>query len=163
MTDAKPDIDLTKQAIHLTDTRRTMTLATASGDIPWAAPVYYVFADSGFCFFSDPDTRHIREAMAAGRCACAIFEESDSWRQMRGLQMSGSIARVRTGPGALRIVAAYLKKFPVTKELMPSGITADLRFFKNSLHAHLFRFSPDRVLYMDNRIRLGYRKEITLP
>ncbi len=164
MTDAtRPDTGLKKRALKLIDNCRTMTLATADGNTPWAAPVYYVYVDAGFYFFSDSDSRHVREAVNTGQCAAAIFAEGDSWQQLQGLQMSGTVSRVRTGPGAVRILSAYLKKFPMAKSLTPDGIQVDLQHFTDLFHVRLYRFSPGQVLYMDNSVRFGYRKEITLP
>lgn len=162
MTDAtRPDTDLKKRALKLIDNCRTMTLATADGDTPWAAPVYYVYVDAGFCFFSDPDSRHVREAAGAEHCAAAIFAEGGSWQQLQGLQMSGKVSRIRTG--AVRILSAYLKKFPMAKTLAPDGIQGDLQLFADRFHVRLYRFSARQVLYMDNSVRFGYRKEIPLP
>ncbi|UCG66371.1 MAG: hypothetical protein JSW12_04910 [Deltaproteobacteria bacterium] len=49
----------------------TMTMATAGGDVAWAAPVYYVFWKSSFYFFSEPTSRHIQESIKSGQASAA--------------------------------------------------------------------------------------------
>ena len=64
--------EITRLALALACEQNTMTLATACDNSAWAAPVYYVFDKTAFFFFSDPDSRHIREALAGGQAAAAI-------------------------------------------------------------------------------------------
>ena len=55
---------------------------------------------------------------------------------------------------------AYLARFPGTQDLLGGqGGVADL---EELLRARLYAFAPQRVLYMNNRIGLGDRREISL-
>jgi hypothetical protein len=143
-------------------TCRTLCLATADDNGPWAAPVYYVTGPSGFCFFSSPDSRHIKEALAANRAAGSIYAESDSWENLRGLQMAGTVAAVRAGSRAAAILAAYLVRFPFVKNM--TGVAGRMRsadFFKQ-FHVNLYIFRPETILYMDNSIAFGFRQPVSL-
>jgi uncharacterized protein YhbP (UPF0306 family) len=68
---------------------RVMTLATAKESRPWSAPVYYLFKDKKFYFFSSPDSRHIRDGNNQA-CSASIFRTHASVEKLEGLQMSGT-------------------------------------------------------------------------
>lgn len=137
-----------------------MTLATAAGNNPWAAPVYYANHGDGFYFFSNPESRHIKESLASGTAASAIYMENASWRNFTGLQMAGEILIVPGGAQASRAIFAYTKKFPLIKTFF-SGIK-EIRFsdFSNKFHATLYCFKPDLILFMDNSVEFGFRETL---
>lgn len=154
-------------ALALIAESAVMTLAVTATDGPWAAPVYYAYRpdDAGFYFFSSPQSRHIEAAMEVGACAAAIFRpantsEGNPWESICGLQMRGELttAGVAHGPKAL---ALYLKKFPFSRSLLPSG-KSSLEIFQHHLGVRLYRFSATRIEWTDNRVRFGYRSEIPL-
>lgn len=154
--------DLRALALRLVEKQNTMTLCTCMDDTPWAAPVYYVNQDFLFYFFSDPKSRHIAESQAAGKAAAAVFCESNAWREIRGVQMSGEINRLRPSFESLRALRAYLTKFSFTKEFFESGEPLDLEGFSKRFQVRFYRFKPDLVFYLDNRIRFSFRSEIAL-
>ena len=69
--------NLRELALDLVNSVSTMTVATCGRDTAWAAPVYYVYQNGVFFFFSKPDSRHIQEALAAGS-ASAVQSGSNS-------------------------------------------------------------------------------------
>ncbi|MFH0731258.1 MAG: pyridoxamine 5'-phosphate oxidase family protein [Pseudomonadota bacterium] len=140
----------------------TMTLATSGPDSVWAAPVYYVYQEGRFFFFSKPESRHIGESLAAGFAAAAIHANAESWQHIRGLQMSGAICKSGIGLDAICAVQAYLRKFPFTKEFFKEDQQMDLKGFITRFKVSLYHFTPERVLYQDNQIRFGFREEISL-
>jgi uncharacterized protein len=141
---------------------RALCLATAHNDGPWAAPVYYVTGPSGFYFFSSPDSRHIKEALASNRAAGSIYAESDSWENLRGLQMAGTVAAVGTGPRAAAILAAYLIRFPFVKTMAGAAGRMGPADFFNLFRVKLYIFRPETILYMDNSISFGFRQPLSL-
>lgn len=153
---------LREMAEALIESQSTMTLATAEDRRAWAAPVYYVFAGRTFYFFSTPDSRHIREAMAGSETAAAVFAASDSWREIRGLQMSGRVEGVSAGLEAIKGIQAYLRKYSFTQEFFKPGQRLDLHAFTERFRVKLYAFRPFLVLYLDNSIRFGFREEIHL-
>lgn len=155
-------LDLKMLAIDLINQQSTMALATANKDIPWAAPVYYVFYKSAFFFFSDPESRHIKEAVEGKQVSATIYPLADTWKGIRGIQMSGHIKIVKPGLTAIQAVRAYIDKFPFTREFFKPGQALDLESFRKQFRVRLYRLVPRLVYYLDNQIRFGFREEITL-
>jgi uncharacterized protein YhbP (UPF0306 family) len=156
------DQQLRKLAEDLVKEQTTMTFATASGDAAWAAPVYYANREFNFYFFSDPTSRHIQETLKNNQAGAAIFHQSSTWREIRGVQMSGSISPVSVGIEALRALRGYLKKFPFTEEFFDQGQKLDLEAFAKRFRVRLYRFKPDLVYYTDNRVRFSFREKVPL-
>ncbi len=147
-------------AVGLIELRRAMTLATA-GDGPWAAPVYYLFRSGRFYFISSPRSRHIAELGPGGRCAAAIYHESDDWREIEGLQMDGRVAAVGLGAEAAEAFAGYVARFPTVRGFFDGPF--DLGDLLDKFRSRLYAFEPERVFYLNNRAGFGKRIEIRLP
>jgi|SRR6056297_137536 len=147
-----------KEIIHQ---QHIMTLATTSAGIPWAAPVYYAVLDESLYFFSNPDARHIQNVLDSKAAACAIYEDADAWIDIRGLQISGTINAVPAGRQAGRAVHAYLKRFPTIRHIFKTTAPIELGHFYRKFHARLYRFTPETITYTDNRIRFGFKTEIS--
>lgn len=152
-----------KKAIALAKRGKVMTLATTLDDFAWAAPVYYVFIRPDFYFFSNPSSRHIQEAMASNRVACAIFEDGKTINEICGLQMTGKIEAVGSATRAVSVIGLYIKKFDVVGSFIKKAnelISPD--FFESTFNARLYRFLPQLCFYMDNRTGFGMRVEINI-
>jgi hypothetical protein len=154
--------DLRRLARDLIDQQSTMALATARGDEAWTAPVYYVYSDRAFWFFSAPDSRHIQEARESGGASAAVYPFVDSWREIRGIQMSGRVVKAKPGLRALKAVRAYVDKYPFTREFFDPGEEPDLEGFGKRFRVRFYRFEPGPVYYSDNRIRFGFRERVHL-
>lgn len=143
------------------EAQSTLTLATAADTGPWSAPVYYLFLEGRFYFFSTTHSRHIKQAMGAGsRAAASLFDQAPSWQAIRGIQMSGMIEQIRSWPLSLKVIAAYLHRFPFTREFFPDGSAPDPDMFFSRFRARLFAFTPIEVHYIDNRLGFGTRQQI---
>ena len=163
MNPTMPDTNhLNRLALELINDQSTMSLATAKGDNAWAAPVYYVLYKSAFYFFSSPDSRHIVEAMDSGQASAAIYPTASTWKEIKGIQMSGGIRSAGLGVTALQALRAYIAKFPFTKEFFEPGQAVNLENFGKRFRVKLYRFDPDTVLYLDNQIEFGFRTEVML-
>ncbi|MCA9285199.1 MAG: pyridoxamine 5'-phosphate oxidase family protein [Phycisphaerales bacterium] len=143
------------------ESQRTLVLSTADPD-PWCAPVYYLYDDRRFHFFSSPGSRHIGAARRARRCAAAIFRDSDDWRRIEGLQMEGRVEETPLGPRTSAAFARYVARFPTVRDLF-AGDALDLDRFLARSRTRLYAFVPDRVHYLNNEAGLGKRSEIRLP
>ena len=154
--------ELKKRTMDLIENQNTMTLATALKGEAWAAPVYYANLHFNFYFFSDPESRHIRETMDSAQASAAVFEPASSWKGIRGIQMSGHIQSLSPGIEAVRALRAYLKKYPFTKEFFSKEQPMDLEAFVTRFRVRLYRFAPSLLYYMDNSIRFSFRAEIPL-
>jgi len=156
------DEQLRVLAEYLIQQQTTMTLATAAGDVAWAAPVYYVFYKSSFYFFSESTSRHIQESMKSGQASAAIYAFASTWKEIRGIQMAGCIRQIPTGLEAIRVLRAYLTRFPFTKEFFDTGVPLTLEAFAKRFKVRLYKFEPDLIYYLDNQIRFGFRQQITI-
>ncbi len=150
-------------ARELIESQSTMALATARDNQSWVAPVYYVFYQGGFYFFSAPDSRHIQEAMQSyGQASAAIYPFVSSWQEIRGLQMSGTIKKAEKTLRTLQALKAYIQKYPFVGEFFDPGQGLSLDNFIQRFRVRFYFFRPDLVYYMDNQIRFGYRVEVQL-
>jgi uncharacterized protein len=154
--------ELTEMARQLIAEQNTLTLATAENETAWAAPVYYVFVKSTFYFLSGPDSRHITEALRAGQASAAIHAAASTWKEIRGLQMTGEIRAVKAGLEAVQVLRAYLKKYPFTTEFFKEDVPLDLDTFAKRFGVKLYAFVPSLVYYLDNQIRFAFREEVML-
>lgn len=141
---------------ELIDTVWTMTLATSGETGPWSAPVYYLFKDNRFYFFSSPGSRHIQDGDGC-LCAASIFRVHTQIDHLEGIQMSGTIQHQKPGIRSVSASAAYARRFSIT---VPG--TDFLTFFQNAFHARLYAFLPDQVYHMDNRKGFGNREIVCL-
>jgi uncharacterized protein YhbP (UPF0306 family) len=153
---------LKEKARELIDRLSTMALSTASQNQSWTAPVYYVFHGKAFYFFSDPQSRHICEALASGHVSAAIYPYADTWQGIRGIQMSGEIQSVGAGLTAVKAVRAYIAKFSFTKEFFEPGQALDMESFTKRFKVRLYRLEPNLIYYLDNEIKFGFREKIFL-
>jgi uncharacterized protein YhbP (UPF0306 family) len=146
----------------LVNSSRTMTIATANESVAWAAPVYYVNLGACFFFFSNQESRHIKETLASGQAACSIYEENTSWKDLKGLQLSGQIKPSEKTTEAARVILLYLKKFPMVNTFFSSVANVSLSDFQEKFNAKLYCFKPHLCFYMDNTIKFGFREEVNL-
>ena len=149
-------------ARRLVDAQNTLTLATAEGDTAWAAPVYYVFVKATFYFLSGPNSRHITEALRNGQASGAVHAAASTWKEIKGLQMTGRIRAIKPGLEAVQVLRAYLKKYPFTTDFFKENVPLDLDIFTERFGVKLYGFIPSLVYYLDNHIRFAFREEVTL-
>ncbi len=143
----------------LISSQRTMVLGTGDPD-PWTAPVFYVHHTGRFCFFSSPTSRHIAAIELTGRCAAAIFRDSDDWTEIEGLQMSGRIAQLDEASDAMAVFSAYVERFQTVNTFFDGAFGLDE--FAARFRSHLYAFTPDKAIYTNNKAGFGTRTEIQL-
>jgi uncharacterized protein len=131
----------------------TMTIATsgASGE-PHAAAVYFASDEQpNLYFFSDTESQHIRDIAQGGRAAVTIYPECFDWKDIRGLQLRGTVSRVPEGPAWENAWERYLAKFPFVSDLQ-------VEIQANALYV----FTPHWIRLVDNRQGFGYKQEWNL-
>lgn len=137
-------------------THHTLTLATAGSSGPWAAALFYV--NDGFVLYwlSDPDARHSQNIARNPHVAIAIHEDYRDWRIIQGVQMEGTaeeLGRIRFAERPMRLYAA---KYPFLRSRRRP--TAALAAALDT--ARVYRFTPHRVLFINNTRGFGHRDEI---
>jgi uncharacterized protein YhbP (UPF0306 family) len=154
--------ELYRRACSLINTQRTMVLATEDCSAPWATPVYFVYSEPGFYFFSSPNARHIQQAGPGKAVAAAIFADSNQWEDIQGLQMSGSLREVNKRTEQLRSIARFLFKFPFAKPFLQPEDAKGRGIPNVSDRVRLYAFTPKESYYMNNRLGFGKRFPVDL-
>lgn len=133
-----------------------LTLATVSGFGPWSTAIYYVHRRNRFYFFSSATSRHVSEGIpAAARCAASVSAGGGAdWREIRGVQMEGTLTRVAVRREWFGAVARFFLKFPFAKSFLNDP---KARAFRRRVghDVHLYRFDAERVIFTDNRTGFG--------
>jgi uncharacterized protein YhbP (UPF0306 family) len=135
-----------------------MVLASCRNQVPWTAPVYYLYRDSGFWFFSGQDSRHIREALDQdGMAGASIFRDDGLPGEIKGVQMTGRISPPGTMAIAAETAFAYARRFSI-----PAKPGDALSMIMTRYRARLYCFRPDMAVFMDNSVCFGHREIVTL-
>lgn len=149
--------------------QKVMTLATFSKKSTWSAPVYYFYLYKSFYFFSNSSSRHIQDSLEKKHLSSAsIFEDPalfsfKPFDQIKGVQMSGVIEQAGKEKKAVKALVGYVKKFGIKKFIMDiENIDKSLFFFQTRFNAQFYKFVPYSVIYTDNSIEFGFKKEIKL-
>ncbi len=144
------DVTHREQVAAFLKSQSTLSLATTAADgTPHAAPLFY-FADEQLRLYwlSSASSRHSRNLRHRPEAAVSMYAPTDDWKQIRGVQMRGSVVVVSARSGRGEIVAAYCDRF----QLGASFQTAIAR-------SRLYRLQPQWVRYLDNSKRFGYKFE----
>lgn len=152
-----PD-DLKQQVLAYLQSHNTMTLATCSGDRPWAATVFYASDDLELYFFSSPDARHSVNLSANPRVAVTVQEDYKDWRAIQGIQLEGRVLQLEGMIEKAKAMAVYGRKYSDVIRLFTdpgSGV-----FYKAFLKVRFYRIVPDKVFFIDNAQGFGKRQEL---
>jgi uncharacterized protein YhbP (UPF0306 family) len=137
---------------ELLRSQNTLTLATsAAGCAPRSAPLFYLPGDGlRLYWFSSASSEHSRILKANPAAAVTVYRPAEGWREIRGVQMRGTVSAV-TGPSRLPIERAYAEHFHLGKFLQAAVS-----------RSRLYVFEPSWARYIDNSRRFGYRFEVRL-
>lgn len=156
------DKETKDKAVHLTTQTRVMTLAVSRSGVPWSSPVYFVYHDHGFYFFSNEQSRHVEYAGDPGKTAASIFHDSDRIERIFGFQMAGTLKAVTRMALYLAVVKKYVAKFNFLEAAFGSQVIENTSFFLEKFKSRLYVFSPDTVFLSDNARASGKRSPIDL-
>ncbi|MGH7773690.1 MAG: pyridoxamine 5'-phosphate oxidase family protein [Candidatus Binatia bacterium] len=154
------DEELRRQILNYMEGHNTMTLGTCSGDIPWAATVFYASDGLRLYFFSAPDSRHCQNLTANPQVAVTIQEDYRDWRKIKGIQLEGKVVTVDSLIEKGKAMAVYARKYPEVMKLFTdpaSGV-----FYKAFLKVKFYCVVPERVFYIDNEQGFGKRQELVI-
>ncbi len=154
--------EIKEKITHLINETRVMTLAVSDNDIPWSSPVYFVFHDNEFYFFSNKNSMHIEYAKSKKIISASIFQDSDDMDKIFGFQMSGVMEQVSKTALYLTIVKKYVTKFSFLKKIFGPGIIENKKFFLEKFKSHLYCFDPDKIFLSDNSRTTDKRSAINL-
>ena len=152
--------ELKEQVLSYLRTHNTMTLATCADDLPWAATVFYASEDLRLYFFSAPDSRHCQNLAANSRVAVTIQEDYHDWREIKGIQLEGTVALVDTVIEKAKAMAVYARKYPEVIKLFTNPASGV--FYKAFLKVKFYCVTPEKLFYIDNEQGFGKRQELVL-
>jgi hypothetical protein len=151
---------LKQQILDYLETHNTMTLATCSGDVPWAATVFYASNDLRLYFFSVPDSRHCQNLAANPRVAVTIQEDYRDWRKIKGIQLEGTVTAVDGLVEKAKAMAVYARKYPEIIKLFTNPASG--LFYQAFLKVKFYCIIPERLLFIDNEQGFGKRQELAI-
>ena len=169
---------LKKTVLKYLEEHYTMTMATTTGQTPWAAAMFY--ANDGFAlyFLSDPESRHSKDIAGNPAVAVAVNEDCHDWRKIKGIQMEGKAELVATDDEMARAVAAYVNKYSFTAaylKLMSTSfpkiagqldkLLSKLPFvpgLPTTFTVRFYKFTPSKVRFIDNEKNFAHHEEFTV-
>lgn len=95
------------------------TLATSYQDQPYCTPCFYAFdeLDQLMIFKSNDETKHVQDFLKNPTVAGSILPKKLSIGQVKGLQFTGIVQRVRQGlcTDPLKLEQIYYGRFPIAR------------------------------------------------
>ncbi|QGG46522.1 pyridoxamine 5'-phosphate oxidase family protein [Heliorestis convoluta] len=139
----------------LCNEHRAMTVAVVDQEgAPWSAPVYYLYQDQCFYFFSSPKSRHVEllQLEASMKASVSIYNEPEAYEAIRGLQMSGSVEEVKAFHKRSALLLAFGRRFSFfEKFLQQPSLLQEVE--KNKV----YKFRPDVIYIVHNEEKFGKR------
>jgi len=151
---------LKQQLLSYLETHNTMTLGTCSGDVPWAATVFYASDDLRLYFFSVPDSRHCQNLAANPRVAVTVQEDYHDWQKIKGIQLEGTAILVDSIIEKAKAMAVYARKYPEVIRLFTNPASG--LFYKAFLKVKFYCVVPQRLFFIDNEQGFGKRQELVI-
>lgn len=134
-----------------------MTLATQGVQGLWASAVFFVHQDFEFYFLSAKTTRHALNIASDSRVAATIQLDYERWQDIKGVQMEGLVVEL-SGLDKAHALALYTAKFPVVQ----GALQAPRALVQALARVSWYRFTPDRLYFIDNSKGFGHRDELDL-
>lgn len=150
--------DFRERVSELLAARSTFTLATHGSGGIWACDLYFAADDWKMIFWSDPEARHSRNVRAGGTCAATVHATAADWRDIRGVQLQGTVRAIETAAERARALDRYLAKFPFAQPLLERPVGELSSIARSALYV----FEPHHVRYLDNRLGFGTRYSVQL-
>ena len=136
---------------------RVATLASNSGEDPWAAAVFYVNDGYTLYYLSSPTSRHCLNLLQNPRVAVTIQEDYVDWLEIKGIQIEGVVSEL-SGAEEGEARRLYGRKFPLI-----AGLTqAPAAIVKALARVRWYKVVPQRLYFIDNSLGLGHRDEVDL-
>jgi len=132
----------------------TFVLSTVNADgTPHATPLFYLATDEfELYWFSAASSQHSDNLTRDHNVAIALYASTEHWKEICGIQMRGSVEKVRDRIIRRDVTRRYCERFHLGK------------IFRVALaSSSLYVVRPSWIRYIDNSKRFGYRAEIILP
>lgn len=123
---------------------RLMSLATSSGNKPWAATVFFAYDRScNIFFYSRGDTRHAKHIARNPAVAITFNQYNGKPNSIKGLQITGRASKVPSRD-LKRSYALYRKRFPWAEDFKSDHALYIIRprtidYIDQELFGHFYR------------------------
>jgi uncharacterized protein YhbP (UPF0306 family) len=135
--------------------RQESTLALATTDElgqPCIAPLFYLAGpDLALFWLSSASSLHSRNLERVPQAAATVYRHAEKWKDIRGVQMRGTVAVVTDTVRRNALIKLYCERFQL-------GSVFRLAIGRS----RLYEFRPAFFRYLDNSKRFGYTFEVTL-
>ncbi len=132
-----------------------MSLATHGAGGPWAAAVFYASDGFDLYFVSSPDSRHGRNLAAHAAVAATVHEDYQDWRDIKGIQLEGSVRQLAPAEEA-SARKLYGAKFPLAADAGAAPAAIAAAFAK----VRWYKLTAARAYFIDNSAGFGHRDEV---
>lgn len=132
----------------------TLSLATTGeGGQSCVAPLFYIVDEElSLYWLSSENSRHSLNLKQRPTAAAAVYGSAARWREIRGVQMRGTVSIVSEPERRRALVKAYCERFKLGMLFRPA-----IR------RSALYLFQPEFFRYIDNGRGLGAKFELTRP
>jgi uncharacterized protein YhbP (UPF0306 family) len=130
----------------------TLALATTGEDgQPSVAPLFYI-ADQELTIYwlSSAGSLHSRNLFRTPRAAATVYRRAESWKEICGVQMRGSVAAITDPERRSALLKMYCERFKL-------GAIFRVAIRRSTLYA----FEPDFFRTIDNAKAFGSKFELT--
>lgn len=152
--------ELKQQVLSYLERHNTMTLGTSSRDVPWTATVFYASDGLRLYFFSAPDSRHCQNLVLNPRVAVTVQEDYHDWREIKGIQLEGTVVLVDSVAEKAKAMRVYARKYPEVIALFTNPASG--LFYKAFLKVKFYCVVPQKLFFIDNEQGFGKRQELAI-
>lgn len=142
----------------------TMTVATVGpqGE-PQAAAVFYAADEQlNLYFLSSPNSRHSENLRRDARVAATVHADGQAWREIRGLQIEGTVQQVE-GPLMFALAArTYVARYDFLRGLLGDGGDGPVALRGPVASSRFYVLRPAWMRLIDNSQGFGHKEEWTL-
>jgi uncharacterized protein YhbP (UPF0306 family) len=130
----------------------TLSLATTGEDGEAAvAPLFYIAGnDLTLYWLSIQSSLHSLNLARSPRAAATVYRNTLNWKEIRGVQMRGSVAGIDEPERRVPLIEAYCERFKLGRVLRLA-----------TRNCVLFAFEPEFFRYIDNSRGFGFKFEVT--
>jgi uncharacterized protein YhbP (UPF0306 family) len=129
----------------------TLALATVDeqGEVS-VAPLFYLVDERLHLFWlSSPTSLHSRNLKKAPQAAATVYRHTESWNDIRGVQMRGLVTVITDRTRRRLLIKSYSERFKL-----------GLLFLPAISRCSLYEFRPGFFRFIDNSKGFGYKFEL---
>ena len=141
----------------LLDEHTVMTLATVDDSGPHAASLMFARDHLTLYWLSDPKVRHSQHIEPEAFVAVTVAGQYEDFREIRGLQMSGTAGRLEGGEEESKAFDGLQARYPFLQSFALGTLASHMGA------AAIYAFRPRTITLIDNRRRFGFKETLELP